>query len=166
VSVFDGNTPRRDVEPWPEDRVPTNNLERLIASAAPYIKKEREAVERAKVDAATRPESDRREGVKVCELTGALLDYWVARAEGYEWANDVEPIRAVGAPMYSASWSDGGPLIERERISVSACYSGEWRGIMHVNGKVILSEAGAPLVAAMRCYVASKFGDKVEKVKP
>jgi hypothetical protein len=54
MSVFDGNTPRRNVEPWPEDRVPTNNLERLIASATPYIKKERDEAERARADADSR----------------------------------------------------------------------------------------------------------------
>lgn len=58
MSVFDGNKPRRSVELWPEDRVPTNNLERLIASANPYIKKERDEAERlkAEVDARCRAE--------------------------------------------------------------------------------------------------------------
>lgn len=58
MSVFYGNNPRRNVELWPEDRVPTNNLERLIASANPYIKKERDEAERlrAEVDARCRAE--------------------------------------------------------------------------------------------------------------
>lgn len=33
MSVCDGRPPRPNPEPWPEGRVPTNNLERLIASA-------------------------------------------------------------------------------------------------------------------------------------
>jgi hypothetical protein len=33
MSVYDGKRPYRNPEPWPEGRVPTNNLERLIASA-------------------------------------------------------------------------------------------------------------------------------------
>ena len=32
MSVYDGRPPRRNPDPWPADRVPTNNLERLLAS--------------------------------------------------------------------------------------------------------------------------------------
>jgi hypothetical protein len=33
--------------------------------------------------------------MKASELTGALLDYWVARAEGFEWAPDIAPHRGI-----------------------------------------------------------------------
>lgn len=100
---------------------------------------------------------------KTAELTGALLDYWVARAEGYEWADDVAPIRAVGVPMYSASWSDGGPLIERERISVEFLNLRDeafWQASM-LTPQGVAESGPTPLIAAMRAYVASKFGHDV-----
>jgi hypothetical protein len=65
--------------------------------------------------------------MKVAELTGALLDLWVARAERAtgqieDWGglgqvcvaqiNSFEPV-----PFRpSTKWSDGGPIIERDQI--------------------------------------------------
>lgn len=120
--------------------------------------------------------------MKVAELTGALLDYWVARAEGIclhdaphtkecgNWGADYTCTRCkkdassrpnVGSWHPSTDWAQGGPIIGRERIQLSAPPSGEWVGIMYVKGKLIAPEADKPLVAAMRAYVASKFGDEV-----
>ena len=50
---------------------------------------------------------------KVSELEGALLDAAVAKAEGRleAWWNTNE--------AYSVEWSDGGPIIERERIEMA-----------------------------------------------
>jgi hypothetical protein len=63
--------------------------------------------------------------MKTSELTGALLDYWVARAEGLNPAAVIDYGREVYAEnygkgfevsRYSTDWSQGGPIIERERI--------------------------------------------------
>lgn len=80
---------------------------------------------------------------------------------------------------YSSDWSKAGPVIERERIFLYFDYE----DITTKNGKEITIEKGwrahitprhywmtprgkasgdTPLVAAMRCYVASKLGDEVE----
>lgn len=133
--------------------------------------------------------------MKTSKLTGAALDWAVAKCEGI----DVELISArmiterrhvnltpeevaslpapkpylvvpgAGNAAYSTDWAQGGPIIEREGISTSkldetlpdamvphpACWSG------HIDG-VFVRYGPTPLIAAMRCYVASKLGDDVD----
>lgn len=122
---------------------------------------------------------------KTGELTGALLDAAVAKAEGILWSRTYEgEVVAHHGPRGdpygfrpSTSWSHGGPIIERERIiliphtqhrsgdlawwaSVGAAASG-WFEVNPAHGEGGLTGT-APLIAAMRAYVASKFGDTVE----
>jgi hypothetical protein len=89
--------------------------------------------------------------MKVTELKGAQLDYWVARAEGLKkdqpnWV------------AYSTMWSVGGPIMERAKISVCPGTEGwiaeNWDESRYGSGPTIL-------IAAMRCFVASKFGEEV-----
>jgi hypothetical protein len=98
--------------------------------------------------------------VKISELIGPALDWAVAKCEGAlrNWPN------YTVFPSYSNDWAQGGPIIERERIDINYSNqegsSGEiWDAACEVN-KVF----GGPtaLIAAMRCYVASKMGDEVE----
>ena len=97
--------------------------------------------------------------MKVEELSGNLLDYWVGRAEG----KTVE-IRGglcmFGDEWFSPTkkWSQGGPIIEREEIQLVPRANGEqWAaGIDQC-----VTGGDTVLIAAMRCYVASKFGDEV-----
>lgn len=125
--------------------------------------------------------------MKVSELDGAELDYWVARAEGLplssEWNARVGPGILVGvgagdlnAFSPSTDWRDGGPIIEKAEIGVQYWYEDEddpddyiqtWLASIR---NADLSEgpqfAGqSPLVAAMRAYVASKFGTHVDDLK-
>lgn len=89
--------------------------------------------------------------VKVSELKGIALDYAVALAEEEAefWTTD----------NYSTNWVLGGPIIEREEFSGLKCYGkGDWECS---NGD-IFCEGPTPLIAAMRCFVASKLGDEVE----
>ena len=99
--------------------------------------------------------------IKTSELDGAALDWAVAEAErlaviesfGPSWRNEFSP---------STRWSQGGVIIEREKISMCAM-SRNW-----VAESFLLNEQGlecvgqTPLIAAMRCYVASKLGEEVE----
>ena len=97
---------------------------------------------------------ERIEKMKTNELKGAALDWAVAKCEEFD--------NGDWLPDYSTDWAAGGPIIEREKIEL------EWGG----NGgnedwwaciKADEDYCGAtPLVAAMRCYVASKLGDEVE----
>lgn len=102
--------------------------------------------------------------MKVDELEGMLLDYWVARAEGF--TNTIEAFESSPVP-YSLKWEYGGLIIERERIS-AVCCDGNWFacicGEEHWIDTSYYDEpwgGPTPLVAAMRSYVASKFGDEV-----
>jgi hypothetical protein len=125
---------------------------------------------------------------KVSELTGALLDAAVAKAEGWgqipggawgvqKWVPglageqiDVSEIHRGPLP-WSTSWQHGGPIIERERIDIA--YWGRktaepWRAGCEIAADSDvwmgdLAMAGAtPLIAAMRAYVTSRFGDEVD----
>jgi hypothetical protein len=65
----------------------------------------------------------------------------------------------------STDWSQGGPIIERERIFVRPKTVGGWRCWIY-DGKgegIKFDQHGpTPLIAAMRCYVASKLGDNID----
>lgn len=87
--------------------------------------------------------------MKTRELTGKALDCAVNMAT----QNVLAPV------AYSTEWRFGGPIIERERITIDAGQHG-W---LWVARKVAHETTGpTPLVAAMRCYVASKLGDEVD----
>lgn len=60
--------------------------------------------------------------------------------------------------LFSSKWEAAGPLIERERISLLYLYDKWGAG----NREETNQYGSTPLIAAMRCYVASKLGDKVE----
>ena len=75
----------------------------------------------------------------------------------------------------STDWSQGGPIIDRELLQVaphfhSAGYKhpkGQWYWVAHVLGPNNMDEnheqhGPTALIAAMRCYVASKLGDEVD----
>lgn len=103
--------------------------------------------------------------MKVCELTGAALDWAVAKCEGLggqAYLRDGKCYEPLFEEFlcYSTDWSQGGPIIERERINVSVYASLNWMATMNVEKRI---ESGpTPLIAAMRCYVASKMGDTVD----
>ena len=113
--------------------------------------------------------------MKTAELTGAALDWAVATANGDypQWDAEWEVFYAAnGDDMdYSTNWSQGGPIIERERIAVtpitvtvgSNAGKREWFANYMDNGQAgPWADGDTPLIAAMRCYVASKLGDEVE----
>jgi hypothetical protein len=97
--------------------------------------------------------------MKTAELTGAALDWAVAYALVYEAQANNQTIDLGVVENYSTDWAQGGPIIEREGISVdfdgrSWCASD--------NAKPRANFGDTLLIAAMRCYVASKLGDTVE----
>jgi hypothetical protein len=96
--------------------------------------------------------------MKTNKLTGAALDWAVAKCEGVEII-----VRQENWDWYSSSWEQGGPIIERELIEIYPLCSVEW-GARKVDseGDLIRFYGDTPLIAAMRCYVASKLGDDIE----
>ncbi|WP_321820827.1 MULTISPECIES: phage protein NinX family protein [unclassified Burkholderia] len=107
--------------------------------------------------------------MKVSEMSGDLLDYWVARAEGMDHET---ALFAVSAHAYSTEWVYGGPIIERERFVIDG-HTLRRGGFSarHVTEKVsakrnvrYVSHYGfgpTVLIAAMRAFVAAKFGKEV-----
>jgi hypothetical protein len=128
---------------------------------------------------------------KTSELAGPQLDQAVAKACGYMYdkAIDKEVVNALDGsrPMAffsfcsavidgrirkfspSSDWADGGPIIEKEGISVMrdaddvqkswcACFRFWFQGGLDTPW----AEGPTQLIAAMRCFVARKFGEEVE----
>jgi hypothetical protein len=100
--------------------------------------------------------------IKTAELTGPALDWAVAKCELPDGWPDAEIVLGDETD-YSTDWAQGGPIIEREEISI-AQDSGTWRAdICPAHGGDHIDMTGpTPLVAAMRCYVAIKLGHEVE----
>jgi hypothetical protein len=99
--------------------------------------------------------------MKTSELTGAALDWAVAKCEGVlmRWERSTHD----EAPLeYSPStdWAQGGVIIEREKIEVFI-RDEKWFAYSSLS-KPEDFYGETPLIAAMRCYVASKLGDEVE----
>lgn len=67
----------------------------------------------------------------------------------------------------STDWKEGGLIIEREKIEFTRCH-GFWRARMeYTNDDSMRSqfseeEGETHLIAAMRCFVASRLGDVVD----
>lgn len=130
--------------------------------------------------------------LKTLELTGAALDWAVATALGrgpkynmeshgrtwWGWwlagpGHKYEPM-----PSYSTDWAQGGPIIEREGIHPTVEYSSDvfgepiarcgWRACAWnastpgTSGFMVWGLGETLLIAAMRCYVSSKIGNKIK----
>ena len=99
--------------------------------------------------------------MKTSELTGVALDWAVQQCEGTDalwW--EYSP---------SQKWEQGGPIIERERLSLTP-RDGFWECFVHDqlfadDGSDHHSKGPTPLIAAMRCYVASKLGAEIDLPK-
>ena len=122
--------------------------------------------------------------MKTAELTGPALSWAVAKCKGVDIQIDAELPRhpriifkpeegntggRVGETYdeYSppTDWIQGGPIIERERINLTVDTSGEqaWNAWPDFGMSDEFCAFGpTPLIAAMRCFVASKLGDEVE----
>ena len=122
--------------------------------------------------------------MRTSELKKAALDWAVAKSWGVmvypskqgRWLtkNYGEFNHRHGTPWWnpSTNWAQGGTIIERERLSLWFCdsvidaetdevvrcetwYAETFEGEHGVTGQTAL-------IAAMRCYVASKLGDEVQ----
>ena len=116
--------------------------------------------------------------MKVVDAIGAQLDWMVAKAdENLYPKGDVRlldgKVLTIEAGDYeqsdrwqryspSTDWAQAGPILDRERITIR-----QWTDmpISHAYMPHDGAPWGAgptPLIAAMRCYVASKLGREVE----
>ena len=118
--------------------------------------------------------------IKTSELTATALDWAVAEAAGYKPSiYSTQSIRAelptggVIAPfMPGFRWAQGGPIIEREignlykQNKLDSTLPDVWTAIAYVKASigtlVRYCDGPTPLIAAMRCFVASRLGDEVD----
>jgi hypothetical protein len=112
--------------------------------------------------------------IKTQDLSDNALDWVVAKIEGLTPTLHKNPygswvmLNLDGS--YCCQWSVGGPIIEREGISVRRVRDGTWRADfaeakLKPDGSAyayLQHNGGTPLIAAMRCYVASRLGDEVD----
>lgn len=107
--------------------------------------------------------------MKTSELNGAALDWAVAKCEGWlllsidpnDGAEFLDTIHSYGHCHYSTEWIKAGPIIERENIYFMPAAGGGWLAKVFGIGMGMV-EGQTPLIAAMRCYVASTLGDEVD----
>lgn len=115
--------------------------------------------------------------IKTSELSGKALDYAVAKCEGvnaeafhlYYEPSEPTDYDSHGYPEfhYSTVWAQGGPIIDREWINLTpwpneSNEDTRWQAVQFDSPEVTESFGPTPLIAAMRCFVASKLGDEVE----
>lgn len=105
--------------------------------------------------------------IKVAEAIGPVLNWMVAKCENPE-ADDEDLVFHVtnDKPLnYSRDWAQGGPIIEREKIEVRWIISdsdggGHW-WTQNLFTDTYSYTGPSLLIAAMRCFVASRLGDVV-----
>ena len=122
--------------------------------------------------------------MKTSELTGAALDWAVAKCGGIhvsmarggwfvfdsdafsEYRNDYNDDKLQSFKP-STNWAQGGPIIEREGVAID-CIQADGEIAGWIAQLPMFREAKyekpspTPLIAAMRCYVASKLGDTID----
>lgn len=119
--------------------------------------------------------------IKVSEASELQLDWLASKCVGdFALYHDIEDGQRFlnlwtdsAFLHYSSNWANGGPIIEREKIGVYPVPRGVWAafkyqeadGLARIAGvslPIFKQYAATPLIAAVRCYVASKLGDVVE----
>lgn len=115
--------------------------------------------------------------VKTSKLSGMALCYAVCMIEmphlvwnktiGIHHASDQIVVPELPEPKcYSpfTGWAMFGPIIERERISVVDVDGYDFWKADKLDKEAIpvISYGPTPLIAAMRCFCASRLGDEVE----
>ena len=96
--------------------------------------------------------------IKTSELTGAALDWAVTKCEGFN--TDLRDGDVWGRWGWDTSWDQAGPIIEREGISLTQFSDHPQWTAKHPHS--ICYDGPTPMIAAMRCYVASQLGDEID----
>lgn len=129
--------------------------------------------------------------MKTADLTGALLDYWTARAEGVPADQlEIRPVQrpdprtpdaicvhaAPAIPGWmanpqrrldcSTNWALAGPLVEKHHLMLESDMGQKWQAsvlLQDSDGGPYwgFDEAGTPLIAICRAVVRAAFGDEV-----
>jgi hypothetical protein len=101
--------------------------------------------------------------IKTSDLTLLALDWAAAKCEVGEDISEIDDPH-----FYSTDWAIGGPIIEREEISISREFAASkvewaaWTPAPIRDDAEAFGYGPTPLIAAMRCYVASVLGGEVD----
>lgn len=106
--------------------------------------------------------------VKVSEAQGIVLDWLVTRCQAAAVGVELNLDRFLhhhdlGSFEYSTDWAQGGPIIDSEGISWHCGNKSSWHAYAY--GSADNFSGPTPIIAAMRCYVASKLGETAEVPK-
>lgn len=122
--------------------------------------------------------------MRVSELEDERLDYFVIKALGHElepwktgwrvrnsgeiwgYVGEITPRPMLFKISPSTDWSQGGPIIEREKIKLEPIHKLKGGEFLEWNAKALpwqyAMEGPTALIAAMRAFVASRFGLEVD----
>ena len=113
------------------------------------------------------------------ELSGLALNWAVAKAKGWkDYPEDcveagrfwhTQPERAPFDPVIpketwqpAYKWEHGGPIIEREVVQLEPHFTPEKGSYWAAWIKQQRNDGSTPLIAAMRCFVASKLAEEID----
>lgn len=115
--------------------------------------------------------------IKTSELSGIALDWAVAKCEliqhltslgktpNYEQCDSIALSKIRLGIGYSTDWAQGGPIIEREVISVVEEQGKDYVWFAwekYAKNRNCTANGPTILITAMRCYVASKLGYEID----
>jgi hypothetical protein len=106
--------------------------------------------------------------IDVSTASTKQLDWLVASCDDHNpclFKIDGEPVWVgMESLRYSTNWSHGGPIIEREGMTIEFIPTIGWRACVEFVDCNSAESVGSatPLIAAMRCYVILKRGSMVE----
>lgn len=109
--------------------------------------------------------------MRTSELNGRPLNWAVAKVVTLAASNGdqklVSLIDPKQTPDYSTDWAAGGPIIDQAKITITqgrdliACIWVEGT-LGDIEWYRFKQRGPTPLIAAMRCYVASKLGENID----
>ena len=116
--------------------------------------------------------------IETSELTGPALDWMVAECKKVRtyvrpYEHTMTGLCILDADLvdmetddaqelrYSRDWAQGGPIIDSEDIDIIRVGVNNFRGRIE-GGNPTSGYGPTKLIAAMRCYLASKLGREVE----
>lgn len=111
--------------------------------------------------------------IQVHKMSARQLDFFVARADGhrpyyepghpeyFDYVKSGNSKVPYFTPRYSTCWSQGGWIIEREKIDIKSFSDSQvWKA--YCQGSLGNYFAITPLMAAMRAYVGHVYGEKID----
>ena len=106
--------------------------------------------------------------MKTSELTGDKLDYWVAKAQGWNLDTEYDDrcnqyTALTGRRFYtpSTNWQQCGELIEKFEADLGPFHSQQWIACVWSGSEEFSMDGITPQEAICRAVVASVYGEEV-----